>query len=263
MRQEAEAPTEDRSGVSIDDPSLDPGPAATAARRERRKPVAVHHEANPNIKASAGNLGNHGKSGAARLARVRCPNHTLAMVRATPDALFEPFRGPETAERPCQHEGCPGPGLHRGPMSRDRLTDYDWFCLEHIREYNQAWDYFVGMNEEEIEAQRRTDTVWERPSWPFGGDGHKAEARAREDLHREFGGPFEAGREPGRPRSKDEKALALLNLKRPITFPEIKARYIELVKQLHPDANGGDKEAEERLKLVNEAFSTLKHSFVQ
>ena len=32
------------------------------------------------------------------------------------------------------------------------------------------------------------------------------------------------------------------------------------MKQLHPDANGGDKEAEERLKLINQAYSTLKHS---
>ena len=35
-------------------------------------------------------------------------------------------------------------------------------------------------------------------------------------------------------------------------------RYIELVKRLHPDANGGDKTAEDRLKLVNQAYTTLK-----
>ena len=40
---------------------------------------------------------------------------------------------------------------------------------------------------------------------------------------------------------------------------EIKARYIKLVKQLHPDANGGNPEAEERLKSVNLAYTTLKN----
>jgi curved DNA-binding protein CbpA len=40
----------------------------------------------------------------------------------------------------------------------------------------------------------------------------------------------------------------------------IKARYKELVKRFHPDANGGDKGAEEQLKLINQAYSTLKQA---
>jgi DnaJ-domain-containing protein 1 len=119
------------------------------------------------------------------------------------------------------------------------------------------------MSEEQIEAQRRIDTVWERPSWPLGADLHKAEAQAREKLEREFGASSTAGHRRNQQHGKDEQALAVLDLQRPITFPEIKARYIKLVKRLHPDANGGDKDAEERLKTVNEAFATLKHSFVQ
>jgi curved DNA-binding protein CbpA len=31
-----------------------------------------------------------------------------------------------------------------------------------------------------------------------------------------------------------------------------------LVKRFHPDANGGDRDAEERLKLINDAYTTLK-----
>jgi len=54
--------------------------------------------------------------------------------------------------------------------------------------------------------------------------------------------------------------LALLQVEPPITKDRIKARYKALVKRHHPDANGGDKAAEERLKEINLAYSTLKHA---
>jgi curved DNA-binding protein CbpA len=43
-----------------------------------------------------------------------------------------------------------------------------------------------------------------------------------------------------------------------VTPEQIKARYKELVKLHHPDANGGDKAAEERLKSINQAYTFLK-----
>ena len=61
----------------------------------------------------------------------------------------------------------------------------------------------------------------------------------------------------------DYNALGVLDLKRPVSFPEIKARYKTLAKRFHPDANGGDRAAEEQLKEVNEAYATLRRSFVQ
>ncbi len=52
--------------------------------------------------------------------------------------------------------------------------------------------------------------------------------------------------------------MDIMDLNAPLTLTGLKARYKELVKQHHPDANGGDKLAEERLKEINEAYSTLK-----
>ncbi|MEJ0072425.1 MAG: hypothetical protein WDO24_31245 [Pseudomonadota bacterium] len=70
-----------------------------------------------------------------------------------------------------------------------------------------------------------------------------------------FDDMFEAGARAGaetnrrqRPPQPQAKALALFDLTAPVSFVEVRVRYLELVKQHHPDANGGDKAAEERLK---------------
>ena len=44
---------------------------------------------------------------------------------------------------------------------------------------------------------------------------------------------------------------------------ELKARYKLLVKLYHPDANGGDKAAEERLKVITIAYALLKARFAE
>ena len=56
------------------------------------------------------------------------------------------------------------------------------------------------------------------------------------------------------------QALDTLHLAHSATLIEIKARYKELVKRFHPDANGGDRGAEERLKQVIKAYGVLRAS---
>ena len=75
---------------------------------------------------------------------------------------------PETQVRLCDHPGCVAGGEFRAPKSRLELRDYYWFCLDHIRAYNSAWNYYAGMSDREIEAEIRRDTVWQRPSWRLG-----------------------------------------------------------------------------------------------
>ncbi len=70
--------------------------------------------------------------------------------------------------RACDHPGCECGGEFRAPRSRLELDRYYWFCLEHVRAYNVAWNYYRGMSEPEIEAEIRRDTVWQRPSWKLG-----------------------------------------------------------------------------------------------
>ena len=179
------------------------------------------------------------------------------MRRANQKEIDTPFERPPAQERPCQHPGCRESGTYRAPVARDRLTEYYWFCLEHVRAYNLSWNFFAGMSESEIERQRRHDTVWQRPSWPFGRFGEGP------PIHDGFGFFSEGSESSCRPRpmTEEQKALAVLDLSEPVTFQDVRARYKVLVKKLHPDANGGDTEAEERLKAVNQAYAALKISF--
>jgi hypothetical protein len=172
-----------------------------------------------------------------------------------------------TDSRNCQHPECAEAGVYRAPKSRERLREYYWFCLEHVRAYNSAWNYCAGFSEADIEAQVRAQACWERPTWRLG-DWHtyRPEAAMASFAHA-FGieGDGEAGDNRSRRRQEgsqttatDDKALAVLGLAPTATRAEIKARYKRLVKRYHPDANGGDRQAEERLKVINQAYSTLR-----
>ena len=169
--------------------------------------------------------------------------------------------------RPCDHPGCRDSGDYRAPKSRSEPGEYHWFCLDHVRAYNSAWNYFAGLSDAEIERIVRRDTVWERPSWPLGS-WQVHERRVRDRVAREFAGSGDAGTEEetirmraGWGNTEEDKALAVLNLARPVDLPTVKARYKALVKRHHPDANGGSREAEEMLKTINRAYAVLKAAF--
>jgi hypothetical protein len=173
---------------------------------------------------------------------------------------------PLSHERRCQFSGCRENGIYRAPVARDNLKEYYWFCLDHVRAYNLSWNFYAGMSEGEIEYRRRHDIVWERPSWPFGRFGEPRNGPGDPygpRVHDSFGFFSQGSEGPARarPRTAEQKALAILDLAEPVTFEDIKARYKALAKKLHPDSNGGDTGAEERLKSVNLAYAALKISF--
>ena len=182
----------------------------------------------------------------------------------------------EVQSRACDHRGCPASGEYRAPVAPGVEGNYYWFCLDHVREYNKAWNFCAGRGADEIEAMIRADMVGWRPTWPLGRLGGRT-SRTRFDKFKDAFGLFadeaaaeEAVRAAARERArrqrkaanpaaeKEREALDLMDLNAPVTEPRLKARYKELVKLHHPDANGGDKEAEERLKLINQAYATLK-----
>jgi hypothetical protein len=170
---------------------------------------------------------------------------------------------PQAPGRACDIPGCPHEGGYKAPKSRESLRDYFWFCLDHVRAYNAAWDFYKGMSPGQIEAHMRDDTGWQRPTWPLGRLGG---GMAEDDLvHDRLDILGAAGMRQGRNQRPTNAApadlrqpLHTLGLAWPVSLDEVKTRYKELAKRNHPDTNGGDRAAEERFKVINLAYTLVR-----
>ena len=181
------------------------------------------------------------------------------------------------AERLCDHPNCDRAGLYRAPYAPSDLNRYRWFCLDHIRDYNKSWDFFAEHSPEEIEARQRAAHLWERPTWRLGerppGTHAHIDGRAWERFG--FADPADvlgenATLNPGRAKGAStvrrslpkniRNALEILSAGETETRDAIRQRYRALVKQLHPDMNGGDRSEEGRLRRVLWAWEQIKAS---
>ncbi len=174
---------------------------------------------------------------------------------------------PAAKTRPCAAPGCREPAESQVPKTRANLEDRHWLCRAHLREHNQNWDFFQGMSSEEIERFCLDAVTGHRPTWPLG----KRTANPQSGAQAQFAYKFEDGfavfeeaAAPAEPRRRTMltksqlDALAVLNLEESASLHEIKARYKELVKRFHPDANGGNRGTEERLRQVIKAYGHLR-----
>jgi curved DNA-binding protein CbpA len=175
----------------------------------------------------------------------------------------------------CQWKGCLAAGLYRAPKGRGQEGQYLLLCLDHVREFNASYNYFDGWSSAEVEAFQKNSVVGHRPTWksganlPPGRDAGQSSARTQPfarpfgDSHAFFA--WRSGRPSGEePRRRlkplEAKSLEALDLAATADKAEIKARFKELVKRHHPDANGGDKRSENKLREIIQAYNYLKQA---
>jgi len=190
-------------------------------------------------------------------------------VRPDPDAELK-ARAPA-----CQWDGCTQAGTHRAPVGRMKEGEYFRFCFDHVREYNKGFNYFSGLADTEIARFQKEALTGHRPTWKMGAAGgvrsspdFAQQRSGRAGYYRSMRDPFNLfgdGRERVVPRERkarplEAKALETLGLDARAGAAEIKARYKELVKRHHPDANGGDRGSEERFREVLQAYRLLKQA---
>ena len=181
---------------------------------------------------------------------------------------------PAPVEHVCDWEGCEEAGEYRAPKGHRSEGQYHHFCLEHVRHYNTAFNFFAGMDKDELEeALHAPPKAESRSSFATGNPNMRGAKAAREALRPgdRFGDPFgvfaryrhRQSQKPAAERVKplheqDRRALETLGLIGQAKSDDIKRAYKTLVKIHHPDANGGDKASEERLRTIIAAYSHLK-----
>ncbi len=177
--------------------------------------------------------------------------------------------------RLCAWIGCAVAGEFRAPNPFGRPAspngpgDYQWLCLDHVREFNTRYDYFKGMTREEIERAQMPTSGWESatrafanagadspPSWSDFSDPLEAiSARFKSRLAE----AAPAARDDGRHLSpEDRSALKLLGLDVNADRKALRSRYSQLVRLYHPDRNGGNRTFEKKLQEVVEAYQQLR-----
>jgi hypothetical protein len=189
---------------------------------------------------------------------------------------FNRFHGRVESDRPCAVPGCREPGEFRAPPMEGQRSNQDgprwrWLCLDHVRAFNQGYNFFTGMSPEEIAAAQRPYAGWERetrafssnaasppPRWadfadPLDAIGAKFRervAKARADNEMRQDGKFLS--------HEDRRQMAIMELPIDADRKALRSRYTELLRRYHPDHNGGDRSHEGRLQGVIEAYTHLR-----
>ncbi|MCP1469887.1 hypothetical protein J3E64_001574 [Sphingobium sp. OAS761] len=192
---------------------------------------------------------------------------------------FNRFHGRVEGDRPCAVKGCVEPGEFRAPAG-ERGSSHDgprwrWLCLEHVRAFNQGYNFFSGMSPEEIAAAQRPYAGWERetrafssnatsppPRWsdfqdPLDAIGARFKervAKARADRQMRQDGKFLS--------QEDRRQMAVMGLDIDADRKALRTRYTELLRRYHPDHNGGDRTHEEALQGVIGAYAHLRKAEV-
>jgi hypothetical protein len=190
-------------------------------------------------------------------------------------------RRPRPGVAKCNWAGCEEPAAHRAPKGRQSEGEYWRFCLHHVREYNSKYNYFSGMTDDAVTEYQKDALTGHRPTWRMGSNGGGGGGGRRSGAERfgpelggaedplglfgEMGGRTGPRPDPDKPeregrmvRNAERRAIETLGVELSATREEIKARFKLLVKRHHPDANGGDRSSEDRLREVIQAYQYLK-----
>ena len=154
----------------------------------------------------------------------------------------------------CEWKDCLRKGEFRAPSSREKLREFRWFCLDHVKIYNKSWDYFKGKTSDEIYTEVSRDAWWHRPTWKRTKkfkiiDNVQFFKNATPNVNSESC-MLEKGT-----NEVLIKACNILDIKPPYDLQSLKKQYKKMVKKFHPDIN--DNHGNEYIIKLNDSYSLL------
>ena len=161
----------------------------------------------------------------------------------------------------CDWKNCKEIGLHKAPIERDNSKNFKLLCLDHIKIFNNNWNYFENMNDQEIEFFIKSDLTWHKSTKKFGSSDNFFNIlwnNALEDKLNIFKGSNFKEFKKANISQTDKDAFEVMELNVKAKWEEIQSKFKTLVKKYHPDKNQGSKKFEDKLKKITLAYSQLK-----
>ena len=165
----------------------------------------------------------------------------------------------------CDWNNCSNEGAYKAPVERDNSRKYRMLCLTHIKEFNKNWNYFEGMNDDQICEFIKSDMTWHKQTQSFSSSDnffkilwnnalndevYKMKLKNQNNNMRQFN--FD---------NNDIKAFGILGLSIGIKWTKVQEKFKKLVKKFHPDMNSGNKKFEDKLKVITLAYTQLKNTY--
>ena len=165
----------------------------------------------------------------------------------------------------CDWNNCKELGEYKAPVERDNSKKFRMLCLKHVKEFNKNWNYFSGMNDNQIINFLKSDMTWHKPTQSFSSSDNFFKVLWNNTLKDEFDNrkiksDFNYMRQ-FKFDNKDIKAFEILGLSVGMKWIKIQKKFKTLVKKFHPDMNLGNKKYEEKLKLITLAYTQLKNTY--
>ena len=165
----------------------------------------------------------------------------------------------------CDWNNCKELGEYKAPVERDNSKKFRMLCLKHVKEFNKNWNYFSGMNDNQIMNFLKSDMTWHKPTQSFSSSDNFFKVLWNNTLKDEFDSKklksdFNHMRQ-FKFDHKDIKAFEILGLSAGMKWMKIQKKFKTLVKKFHPDMNLGNKKYEDKLKMITLAYTQLKNTY--
>ena len=162
----------------------------------------------------------------------------------------------------CDWNNCAEIAEYKAPIEKDNSRNFRFLCLNHVKEFNKNWNYFLGMSDSQICDFIKSDSTWHKPTQSFSSSDNFFKILWNNAL------------EDGSNRihlnnkitkfkfsQNDVRAFNILGLSVGLKWEKIQQKFKKLVKKFHPDMNSGNKKFEDKLKVITLAYTQLKNTY--